>query len=970
MKVVIVAKTRMGSGACIGGLTFEGRSLRLLAADRATNDRFNMDYQVGEVWEIETRADQEIIPPHVENVIVHRNRRMGPMSQIDEFIARQMPPISGGLEAVFEGLTQATKAGSLYIAERTGVPARSTMFWQPDQALTRDDDHKRIRYRYPTADGGRTLTLVGFQEPLPEIPAGTLMRISLAHWWRPEEMPEGELRCYVQISGWFPGETESPLSPDTKLPARAQKQSYAGRAPQMDDLLQQVFGYPQFRPLQREIITQILSKQDTLAVMPTGSGKSLCYQLPAILFPGLTVVVSPLISLMEDQVLELKEWGIPAAYLNSTLTHSQYLERVGRIKSGETKLLYAAPETLLRPETIVLLEGCPVDCLVIDEAHCISEWGHDFRPEYRQLAELRGRLPEVVTLAVTATATRRVRQDIKTSLVIADANEFISSFDRQNLVLSVDDKIAAVVQARDFLDAHPGQAGIIYCATRDQVDVLTDQLAALGYPVLPYHAGMDDEARRQNQRRFRFEDGIIMVATIAFGMGINKPNVRFILHYDLPKNIESYYQQIGRAGRDGLPADCLVLYSYGDVATIRYFIRQESPNLRRGSEQRLESLLAFMDTLTCRRTPLLDYFGETYPADGCEACDNCLNLRSKFVRPPGRDEQTTEGAASAQVDLSIPARQLLTCAQETREIFGMMHLIDVLRGSKAKKILNNKHDQLPSYGVGVMYSKGQWRHLAGQFVRLGLLKRTKLHGSLVVTDQGKVVLQGESVFGEMPGALSRTVMVPAAQEHDPDLFEQLRALRATLARERSLPPYVIFHDRALIEMSTWFPRTPEELPQIYGVGQRKVEQYGPHFLPVIQAYCKEKGIEPIQKTMVLVQKSVSPSGQKRTDYVWEKYQAGAPIPDIAADMGFTQSTILKHLNKAFSDGRHLRIDGLTELSELSEAEAKQVIEAFDEFGTLRLKPIFEALDQTAPYDQLHIWRLIYQVSMGDDASGG
>ncbi|MBC8496629.1 MAG: RecQ family ATP-dependent DNA helicase [Chloroflexi bacterium] len=643
---------------------------------------------------------------------------------------------------------------------------------------------------------------------------------------------------------------------------------------------------------------------------------------------------------------------------------------MGRIKSGETKLLYAAPETLLRPETIVLLEGCPVDCLVIDEAHCISEWGHDFRPEYRQLAELRGRLPEVVTLAVTATATRRVRQDIKTSLVIADANEFISSFDRQNLVLSVDDKIAAVVQARDFLDAHPGQAGIIYCATRDQVDVLTDQLAALGYPVLPYHAGMDDEARRQNQRRFRFADGIVMVATIAFGMGIDKPNVRFILHYDLPKNIESYYQQIGRAGRDGLPADCLVLYSYGDVATIRYFIRQESPNLRRGSEQRLESLLAFMDTLTCRRTPLLDYFGETYPADGCEACDNCLNLRSKFVRPPGRDEQTTEGAASAQVDLSIPARQLLTCAQETREIFGMMHLIDVLRGSKAKKILNNKHDQLPSYGVGVMYSKGQWRHLAGQFVRLGLLKRTKLHGSLVVTDQGKVVLQGESVFGEMPGALSRTVMVPAAQEHDPDLFEQLRALRATLARERSLPPYVIFHDRALIEMSTWFPRTPEELPQIYGVGQRKVEQYGPHFLPVIQAYCKEKGIEPIQKTMVLVQKSVSPSGQKRTDYVWEKYQAGAPIPDIAADMGFTQSTILKHLNKAFSDGRHLRIDGLTELSELSEAEAKQVIEAFDEFGTLRLKPIFEALDQTAPYDQLHIWRLIYQVSMGDDASGG
>jgi len=950
----------MGSGACVGGLSFEGRSLRLIAADRDANDRFNMDYQVGQVWEIDAQPDPEMTPPHVENVIVARKNRMGEMMKIEEFIEAQMPPVSGGVEAIFEGLTQATNVGSLYIAERGGIPTRSTMFWRPDRPLARDDDLKRIRYRYPTDDGGRTLTFVGFQEPLPEIPTRTLLRISLAHWWRPEEMAEGELRCYVQISGWFLEDQRSTQKVDSVRPAKKQEQTFEGLIPEIESILRIVFGYQSFRPLQREIIEAVLRKRDSLAVMPTGSGKSLCFQLPAALTPGLTVVVTPLISLMEDQVLELQEWGIPAVYLNSTLTHSQYLEAVARIKSGEVRLLYAAPETLLRPETFVLLESCPVDCLVIDEAHCISEWGHDFRPEYRQLAGLRGRLPQAVTLAMTATATRRVRQDIKQSLAIAEVNEFISSFDRENLNLSVADKIAAVAQTRDFLDAHKGQAGIIYCATRDQVDVLSDQLAVLGYPALPYHAGMDDETRRRHQHRFRFEDGLVMVATIAFGMGINKPNVRFILHYDLPKNIESYYQQIGRAGRDGLPADCLVLYSYSDVATIRYFIGQESPELRRGSEQRLESLLAYLNTPTCRRKPLLAYFGENYPSEDCQACDNCLSPR--VIQPLEADVQTTPGAGSARADLTVPARQFLTCAQETRQIFGMMHLIAVLRGSKAKKVLDSKHDRLSSYGVGAMYSEEQWRHLAGQFIRRGLLKRTDPHGSLVVTEAGRAVLEGEIVFGELPGAVSKMVIAPVAQAHDAKLFEQLRALRAKLADQRGLPPYVIFHDRSLIEMATWLPRTPGELAQIYGVGQRKIEQYGPRFLPVIQAYCKERGVEPPEKKMALVQKSVSPSGQKRADYVWEQFQAGVPVPNIAADMGFTQSTILKHLNTAFSAGRPLRLDGLTELSELTEAQVKQVIAAFDEFGDLRLKPIFEALNETVPYEQLHLWRLIYQVT--------
>jgi len=958
MKVVIVAKTRMGSGACVGALTFDGRSLRLIAADRETNDHFNMEYQVGEVWEIESRPDPDIIPPHVENVIVTRKRRLSTIMRIEKFIEQQMPPLTGGIEAIFEGLTQTTKAGALYIAERNGIPGRSTMFWRPDRPLQREDDRKRIRYRYPTPEGGCTLTFTGFQEPIPELPAGALLRVSLAHWWRPEEMAEGELRCYVQLSGWFL--TASPPKTATHIPPQGQKETFETAIPKIESVLQHTFGYSRFRPLQQQIIANVLRKRDSLAVMPTGSGKSLCYQLPATLFPGLTVVVSPLISLMEDQVLELREWGIPAVYVNSTLSHDEYVATTARIRAGEVRLLYAAPETLLRPESTVLLESCRVDCLVIDEAHCISEWGHDFRPEYRQLAGLRARLPAAVTLAVTATATQRVRRDIKASLGIADANEFVGSFNRQNLVLSVRDKIAPLAQTRAFLDAHHGQAGIIYCATREQVDQLSLQLQDLGYPVLPYHAGMEDNTRRAHQRRFRYEDGLIVVATIAFGMGINKSNVRFILHYDLPKNIETYYQQIGRAGRDGLPADCLLLYSYSDVRTIRYFIAQEPPKLRRGSEARLQALLDFLETQTCRRVPLLAYFGEEYHAAECEACDNCLATRPEVSPTLERDAQTGIEGDSAQVELTTSARQFLTCAQETGEIFGAAHLIDVLRGSRAKKVLKFEHEKLPSHGSGRAYTKEQWRHLAAQFIRQGLLERIQPHGSLKVTVAGKAVLQGREVWGTLPGALAGAV-TQEMPEHDAVLFARLRALRARLAGERGLPPYVIFHDRTLIEMATYFPQSPEALSQIYGVGQRKVEAYGPLFLPIIQTYCQENDIQPIPKPATRPLRGKSLSGQQRIAYVWEHFQAGESITAIAADLGFKTGTILNHLKKAHEAGKPLRVEGLKEASQLSPEEEQGVIAAFEELGDAYLKPVFEALGGRVSYDQLHLWRLIVQV---------
>lgn len=470
MLVTIVARTRMGAGACIGGITADGRSVRLIPQNIESNEHFNLEYRVGEVWDLGAQPDPERIPPHTENVIVRRKRRVGWAENLHDLIERHMPPRSGGLEALHDGLAQGKAGGPLYIAEATGVPAYSTQFWRPDQPLARDTSGKRIRYRYPTEDGGRTLTFVGFQEPPEVLPAGTLLRVSLAHWWRPHDHPEVELRCYLQLSGWILphdpkdmddlwDETDTDERPDDaediEIPLDMARQT-----------LKRVFGYDDFRPLQADVIANVLSRRDSLAVMPTGSGKSICFQLPALLFPGLTVVVSPLISLMEDQVMQLRQVGVPAAYLNSTLPYEGYVAISHQLKAGRIKLLYTSPETLLRPETLVMLDECDVDCLTIDEAHCISEWGHDFRPEFRQLVQVRRRLTDAVCLGVTATATERVRADIKRSLAVDDADEFISSFDRENLYLAVVPRDDGLGQINEFLNERRGESGIIYCTTR------------------------------------------------------------------------------------------------------------------------------------------------------------------------------------------------------------------------------------------------------------------------------------------------------------------------------------------------------------------------------------------------------------------------------------------------------------------------------------------------------------------------
>ena len=654
MKVLIVAKTRRGGGACVGGITEHGRSVRLIALDAATNPRAGMEYDVGDVWDIEFQPEPHIVPPHVENVIVLCARKLKPSKRIEEAICRYMPPVIGGPEKLFDGLVQTGSSGALYIAQRTGLPRRSTMFWVPDQPLQLDCAGKRLHYRYAGPDGAHLLVFVGFQEPIDVIPAGALLRVSLAHWWRPSDAREEEQRCYVQLSGWF---LESHLERQRAANARTGCPRSNPR-----EVLKQTFGHSEFLPPQADIIGRVLAGKDALAVMPTGGGKSLCYQLPAVMFDGLTVVVSPLIALMEDQVRQLRQLKIPAAFLNSTVAHNAYVAIKKCIRSGDVKIVYVAPETLLRPETLVLLEQSRLCCLAVDEAHCISEWGHDFRPEYRQLPEVRQRFPAATCLALTATATTRVRKDICQLLGIAQDGQFVASFNRANLFLRVEPRNKGLAQTLAFLERHRDESGIIYCATRKQVDELAVDLKANGWAALPYHAGMDDKARRENQARFTNDEVPLIVATIAFGMGINKPNVRFVLHYNLPKDLESYYQEIGRAGRDGLPSECLLLYTSGDASKIRHFIWQGAREEEAGREERLQAMMGFAETRKCRRVALLAYFGESFKGP-CGSCDNCVPVRmhDQPVRPvvsvaKGRARQIGELYASGQTLDKIAAR--------------------------------------------------------------------------------------------------------------------------------------------------------------------------------------------------------------------------------------------------------------------------------------------------------------------------
>ena len=713
-------------------------------------------------------------------------------------------------------------------------------------------------------------------------------------------------------------------------------------------LLKSIFGYEDFRPLQADIIANVQQQRDTLVIMPTGGGKSLCFQIPALLLDGLTVVVSPLISLMDDQVTQLRQLNVPAAYLNSTLSYSEYLETVNRVKQGQIKLVYMAPETLLRPETLVMLEGCQLDMLAIDEAHCISQWGHDFRPEYRQIVDVRRRFPHAVCIALTATATTRVREDIRQTLNFQDRDEFVASFDRPNLAIVVRGQRNAAQQVLDFISEHADQSGIIYCSTRKKVEEMCGFLLEHDIRALPYHGGMENSTRAANQTAFIRDNVNVMVATIAFGMGIDKPDVRFVLHADLPKDVENYYQQIGRAGRDSLPADCLLLYSRGDVRTQLFFIEQGAEEEGAGRRQRLNQLVQWAESGKCRRQLLLAYFGEDYAGgDNCGNCDNCL-----------RDD-------AKQVDVTVPAQKFLSCIFRTGQRFGANHVINVLRGSKAKRVLEFGHDQVSTYGIGMEFSALQWQHLARQFVQQGLLTQDPEYSTLKLTAVGTAVLKGQQpVLAMLDEEKVESGSRGEPVEFDAALFGLLRNKRKELADEASVPPYMIFADRSLQEMASYFPHSPATLETIHGVGQAKVQRYADDFLPVLVTYCAEHDLEEKPKASKKIHATRSTIRKSRSDEVGERYADGSTIQQLQDEYGVQRRTIVGHLAKYVQAGNALPLDQIRAESTLSAEGQAQVLAAFDEVGADFLRPVFEFLQEQVAYDEIDILRIVYWAGKG------
>ncbi|WP_189446383.1 DNA helicase RecQ [Cognatilysobacter xinjiangensis] len=586
------------------------------------------------------------------------------------------------------------------------------------------------------------------------------------------------------------------------------------------DLLHRIFGHGAFRGEQAEIVEHVAGGGDALVLMPTGGGKSLCYQIPALLRDGVAIVVSPLIALMQDQVEALRQVGVRAAFLNSTLGGEEAAAVEQRLLRGELDLLYVAPERLLTGRFLSLLERAKLGLFAIDEAHCVSQWGHDFRPEYRQLTVLHERWPDVPRIALTATADAPTRREIVERLGLEDARQFVSSFDRPNIRYTVVPKDGAGTRALlDFLARHPGQSGIVYAMSRKRVESVAEQLCKAGMKALPYHAGMDASIRATNQRRFLQEDGIVMVATIAFGMGIDKPDVRFVAHVDLPKSIEGYYQETGRAGRDGDASEAWLSYGLGDVVSLRQMIEQgEAGEERKLLELRkLDSLLGFCETTGCRRQALLRWFGEEH-AGACGNCDNCIS-------PP----QSWDGTEAA--------RKALSAIYRTGQRFGVGHLVDVLRGAKTEKVQQFRHDQLAVFGVGADLDDRQWRSVFRQLVAGGHVDIDVEHfGALRLTEASRPVLKGEATlrFRTEPktvsrGRGSRRTTEAEAFDLDPDSlarFQSLREWRSQVAREQNVPAYVIFHDATLRAIAEADPADLDDLARIPGIGSSKLDRYG------------------------------------------------------------------------------------------------------------------------------------------------
>ncbi|GGE73504.1 ATP-dependent DNA helicase RecQ [Streptosporangium jomthongense] len=605
----------------------------------------------------------------------------------------------------------------------------------------------------------------------------------------------------------------------------AERPTTSGRSPEA--VLHEVFGYESFRPLQGEVIHEVVRGGDALVLMPTGGGKSLCYQVPALVRSGTAIVISPLIALMQDQVAALRELGVRAAFLNSTMDFEQARATEYALSTGELDLLYCAPERLIQPRTLELLHGASISLFAIDEAHCVSQWGHDFRSDYLQLAVLASEFPEVPRIALTATADERTRKEIAERLSLTEARHFISSFDRPNIQYRIAPKTNANKQLLDFIKAeHEGDCGIVYCLSRNKVDATAKMLMQNGYTALPYHAGLPAADRANHQERFLREDGVIIVATIAFGMGIDKPDVRFVAHLDLPKSLEAYYQETGRAGRDGKPSTAWMVYGLQDVIKLRQMLEasQGNDHFKRIERQKLDAMLGLCEVTRCRRQVLLNYFGDKLD-NPCGNCDTCLV-------PP----ETWDGTVAVQ--------KALSCVFRTGQRFGVTYLIDVLRGSENERVLQFGHHQVSTYGIGTELSVNEWKSVFRQLVANGYLRADpEGYGALQLTEQCRPLLKGQQtvklrkdpVVKKSAGRSSgrRTGSAIKDQITDHAGWEALRACRKELADQQGVPPYVIFHDTTLFDMLERKPKTLDELAGVSGVGAAKLEKYGEIFLATL-----------------------------------------------------------------------------------------------------------------------------------------